>query len=216
MQENNKKISAAALEIPSLAPNISKLASAGSLGIIKFIPGWMDRARFYGYEGPDIWIKNIKPEEKIDADYLVAHSLGNHFALLNWLENKNTKLILVNPLLIKRNFRSWIFRWMRFSLGEGAVVYPQRMYFAHYLFSGIKKAQRFLSLNVLEILDQVSKEDIVCVIRGKKDKYFCTEEVATVIKEKNIPLIELDGVGHMWHYKIDEAIENIISNFSRH
>lgn len=185
MQENNKKI--------------------------KFIPGWMDRTIFYHYEGLDIWMKNINPEEKIEADYILAHSLGNHFALINWQKNKNTKLILVNPLLIKKNFRSWMMRWIRFSCGEGITVNPRRYPAIFHIFSGIKKAHRMFQIDIMEIIDKISKEDIY-IIRGKKDKYFCNEEVVKIIKEKNISLIELEGVGHMWHEKIDEAVNDILKS----
>jgi predicted alpha/beta hydrolase family esterase len=179
--------------------------------IIKFIPGWMDRAVFYGYEGLDIWLNNVDPEEKIEADYILAHSLGNHFALINWRKNRNAKLILVNPLLLRKKFRSWMFSWMKFSMGEGVGINPRRYPFVFHIFSGIKKARQMFQVDVLEIIDQINKEDI-CVIRGKKDKYFCTEEVADFVREKNIRLIELDGVGHMWHGKIDEAVKDILKN----
>ncbi len=176
-----------------------------------FIPGWMDRVECYQYEGIDIWMKNIKPEDKIEADYILAHSLGAHFALLNWQKNRNAKLILVNPLLIRRKFRSWMFNWMKFLMKEGIKVNPKRYPAIFHLFSGIKKAHRLFITDVLSIMEEMSKDDVF-VIRGKKDRYFCTEEVADIIKQKDILLIELDGVGHLWHEKIDEAVKDILKN----
>lgn len=85
-----------------------------------YLPGWGDFVDFHlEFEGLDIWREDINYNDKIEAKCLVAHSLGCHFALLNWKENKNTKLILINPLLDKKPFVVWIFRWIAFSFFEG-------------------------------------------------------------------------------------------------
>jgi hypothetical protein len=179
---------------------------------IKFIPGWMDRAELYNYDGLNIWNEDVKPEDRIDAKYILAHSIGAHFALLNWKKNKNTKLILVNPLLVKRKFRCWAWRWIKFFFFEEPEINAKRAFVWLHLFSNLKKCRKMLQIKVSDILDEIPKEDIL-IIRGKKDRLFCNEEVAAVIKEKNLPLIELEDNGHLWTEKVDEAIEKYIENY---
>lgn len=176
-----------------------------------FVPGWMDRAELHGYEnGLDIWTKEIDPAEKINAEFILGHSLGAAFALLVWQTNQNAKVILVNPLIPKRNASSWFLRWVNFLIFEGTRMPLKRLAVFVHFFRGTKKCLQLLALDSLEILDQIPRDKLV-IIRGKEDHYFCDGAVAKMIRSKNIRLVEVEKTGHGWSGKIDETVAEILN-----
>jgi hypothetical protein len=87
---------------------LNKISSRDTLNAMKnkiiFIPGWMDTVENrVDWPGLDIWKEKINPEIEIDSEYVVGHSAGANWDLLNWHKNRNTKLILVAPVIPKRN-----------------------------------------------------------------------------------------------------------------
>lgn len=178
------------------------------------IPGFMGVLSFYRYyHGYDFWKRAMRPDDlmgEIDCEYLIGHSLGNHVAILNWEKNRNCKLILVNPLLIRKSLFDFFWRQVKFLIFEG----PSRRH--DFILNPVTVAKDFrtcvyyLRKDLASILDNIPKSDIV-VIRGKKDHFFCDDEAADYIKSKGIELIELDDVGHNWYPEIDEEIRKLIS-----
>lgn len=174
-----------------------------------FIPGWMSAGKIYGYENSlDIWTENIDPKNKIEAEYVVAHSAGALFALLNWDANKNTKLILLGPMVPKRSAFGWLLRWGKFILTEGThMPFARVKLFPHFI-SGTLCLLRLIKFDSFSILYNIPKENVV-VIRGKQDNYLCDDGVASLLKERSIPIIEVDGLGHDWNDKASKLIEKI-------
>jgi hypothetical protein len=176
-----------------------------------FIPGWMDTVdNCVSYDGLEIWKKEIDPKDKIETEYIVAYSIGANFALLNWKENKNTKLILVNPLVPKRNAFLWFLRWLGFLMFEGPSISKKRSACFPYIISGIKKCLIFLFVDSIRIINTIPRENVV-VIRGRGDRYFCGKEAASVIRLNNIRLLEVEGAEHTWNGRLGEVADKIIS-----
>lgn len=174
-----------------------------------FIPGWMDTAdNRVDFKGWEIWKNKIDPGEKIDAEYVIGHSLGANFALINWERNKNTKLILIGPLVPKRNIFSWFFRWIEFLFGEGTSISKKRLAtFSHFI-SGAIQCFLLLSKNLMQIIDAVPKDSLV-IIRGKSDKYFFCEDTANRLREKGVRIVEVEDAGHGWNDQFNNVINNL-------
>lgn len=176
-----------------------------------FIPGWMNVGKVYGYENSlDIWTENIDPENKIEAEYVVGHSAGALFALLSWNANKNTKLILVGPMIPKRSTLSWLIRWGKFVLTEGTHMPLARIKLFPHFISGTLYLLKLIKFDSFSILRNISKENVV-IVRGKQDNYLCDNTVAAMLRENNIPVIEVDGLGHDWNEKASQLIKELTS-----
>jgi len=164
---------------------------------------------FPQYETLEIWKENIRPNVKLDCDIIIAHSLGCHFTLFNWENVKDKKIVFVNPLVSNRNVFSWFWQWVKFRMGERQSVERRYIKNPAKVARGIFYYFKFLMPDVFSRLDNTSSQNIV-VIRGKNDIYFCDEDSCQVLREKNISIIELDEVGHLWNSKIDEEIRRIV------
>ena len=176
-----------------------------------FIPGWFDTAENrVDYEGLDIWIKKINPSQKIEAEYVIGHSLGACFAILNWEKNKNTKLILVNPTMFHKGFLGYFSQWIRFLFREGTRVNKKRLKCFLHLYLGIKQGLELINKDYDKIIEQVPQNDIL-VIRGKNDKYLFSEKAASVLKAKGVKIIEVAEAGHSWNEKFSKEIDKLIS-----
>lgn len=174
-----------------------------------FIPGWMSMGKIYGYENSlDIWTSNINPEKKVETQYLVGHSAGALFALLNWDANRNTKLILVGPMIPKRSVLSWLIRWGKFILTEGTHMPFGRIKLGVYFISGTLRLLKLIQLDSFNIMRRVPRENII-VVRGKQDNYLCDDEVVSLLKENDIPVIEVNGLGHDWNERASEVVEKL-------
>ncbi len=175
-----------------------------------FVPGWIDTAdNHVDYPGLEIWKKKINPNDKIEAEYVVGHSLGANFALLNWEKNKNTKLILVGPLLPKRNIFSWLICWLKFLFTEGTFLNKKRLTTFPHFVSGIRLNLSLLSEDLMETFDRIPHENVI-IIRGKEDKYFFNKKTADALKAKSIKIIEVEKAGHGWNKKFNEEIDKLI------
>lgn len=179
---------------------------------IIFIPGWLNTLETYKkYDGLEIWDEKTDYKKEIEADFVIGHSMGANFTLLNYCHNKKNKIILINPLLHKKNFLFWLWRFFRFHHKEG--IYPQRK-----LVKGFGKYLRaflisfaLIKYDLLNILKSLNKDDVY-VLRGKKDYFFCDEKAVEYIKAQNLNIIEVDEAGHNWHEKFNDEIRKIISN----
>ena len=177
------------------------------------IPGWMNEKGMYNsknsaYEVWDVWGSRIDPKDKINAHYLIGHSLGCNWALFNWKEDKNIKLILVNPLLPKRKIGEWFSRWIEFHKKEKPPEGKKTVRGMKNFWFGIKMCWKLLRYNFDEIIKNIPKEDVV-IIHGEKDVFYCDDKFKEYIKTKKIKMIEVTGVGHDWHEKFDEEIKKI-------
>jgi len=174
---------------------------------ILLIPGWMRSVAYYKkYEGIDIWKENIPDEMNIEADYVVAHSLGSVVALQNWQKFPRTKLILVNPLVLKRSFWEWMWRWIKFALDEGPRI--DKNVGILKIFSGLKKFYQLSKIDATGILKNISANDLV-IMRGCRDKFFCDNEASGYLKKNGLSLIEIEEAAHHWNEKFDIEIDKI-------
>ncbi len=161
------------------------------------------------YSGMEIWKKKINPNDKIEAEYIVGHSLGANFALINWDRCKNTKLILINPLVPQRNISSWLLRWIKFLFTEGTSLNKKRLITFPHFFNGVRLSRYLLSEDLIKIFSKIPFENII-IIRGKEDKYFFNEKIADTLKAKGVKIIEVEKTGHGWSEKFSKEINKII------
>lgn len=175
------------------------------------IPGWMDKSHLHeSWEELNIWVKNIDVKNKLDAEYVLGHSMGSIFVLLNWKYNKNTKIILSNPVFPKRGFWQWAIRFIKFHRHEGLMNTMERLPLLIFLPFGFIKLLRLIRVNTLEIIKEMPPEKIV-VLCGKNDHYFCDQEARKLFREMGIGVIEIEEAGHNWHKKFNEEIKKIVS-----
>lgn len=179
------------------------------------LPGWMSCVNNYQLgDGLEIWQEPVDSGAFAEVEYLIGHSLGANFALLNWPANKNAKLILVSPILFNAPLFNWFFRWLRYVFNEGLIISPKDIK-SNRLFFGLKKGYRLLKPDYKKIIREIPKENLV-MIRGKEDKYFCDQKVAEFVRGENIRLIELPGSGHNWNDDFKKTVEDILSEWQQH
>jgi hypothetical protein len=170
------------------------------------VPGWMKSVAYYKrYEGLNIWKCRDKKEKSVD--FLVAHSLGCTYALSECKLENIKKIVLVNPLVPKRNVLSWIYRWLKYAL-SGAVRYDPHNPIVYFPYA-VWKFLRIHNTDILKRIDSMGKEKFV-VIRGIEDTLFCDEYSAKQIRENGITLIEAENLGHEWDARYDEIVMHSI------
>ncbi len=175
------------------------------------LPGWMSRVKNYRMgEGSDIWEEFGDPMKLPEAEYIVCHSLGCHYALSNWQNGRDNKLILVNPPIFKRNIFAWAWRWLRYLAAEGPGVSFHDIG-AKEIIAGIKNCQKLMQPDFRIVLKKLPKENLT-IIRGKNDNYFCDREVADFARAENIRLIEVADCGHNWCGGLKNEVLKIIGD----
>lgn len=117
-------------------------------------------------------------------------------------------MIMINPLIPKRNFFVWTWRWIKFAL-SGGIRYDTNVPFSSMGYS-IKIAAKLTRYDLTSVLFEIPMENIV-IIRGKSDKYFCDDEAVKVLATCNIHLEEVDNLGHEWNEKYVEVIKRHIN-----
>lgn len=177
---------------------------------IIFIPGWMNTLGTYQkYEGIEIW-KKIKNSSVLDSEYVIAHSMGTLFALKNYNPEKNQKIILVNPLIPKRNILNWFFRWIKFHLKEGLSKNQKIVLNPVLIIVGIYRCVKLLMVDSSKIFELIPEEKLV-ILRGKNDYFFCDNLAVEFAKLNNIRMIEVENVGHNWNEVYNQEIQKIIN-----
>jgi hypothetical protein len=176
-----------------------------------FIPGWMDTADSHvDYAGLEIWKNKINPSDKIEAEYVVGHSLGANFALINWNCHRDTKLILVNPLVPQRNVFFWLLRWVMFLFTEGTPLNEKRLTTFPHIINGVRIGFSLLADDLMDVLGRVPRENLV-IIRGKEDEYFFGKEIASALKAEGVKIVEVENAGHGWNENFNNEISKLIN-----
>lgn len=176
---------------------------------VLIVPGAFQMVKNYqGYDGIDIWLKKGRDDEKIvNADWIVAHSLGVNY-VLSLPDLGSQKFVLINPLIKKRSFINLLFRDVGYIFLEGIGI-KKIVPVVNWPYA-FKKAFRLAKIDVLEIIKKMSKGNVT-IIRGKDDSFFCDKESIDLVKQEGISLIEVDA-GHDWNQNIADAVSDIISN----
>lgn len=174
---------------------------------VVIIPGSFSLVSVYGgYDGLDIWLNEKLDEEKLkNADLVIAHSAGVNYLFSQPIYG-NQKIILINPLVKKRNWLSLLIRDIKFFIAEG-IDKDKIIPLSDWFYASIK-VLKLLGVNVLENLRKLSKENVV-IIRGMGDCYFCDSENADLIKSEGFTLFEVDAK-HNWNQNIAEMVNKII------
>ncbi len=175
---------------------------------VLIIPGSFSLVSAYeGYNGIDIWLKKNEKVEMGENDWIIAHSAGVNYLFSQKISN-NQKIILINPLIKKRNFISLMIRDIKFFIAEG--IEKDKIIPLSNWFYASKKVLRLLKINVLENIQKLPKENLV-IIRGVKDYYFCDSENADLIKSEGFTLFEVDA-RHNWNQNIAQKVQEIIKD----
>lgn len=174
---------------------------------ILVFPKWMRSLQLYN-KNSDFVVKIGKlDEESKSAHCVVGISLGA-LAILRDINFVAGKIILINPLLPKRNLPFWFVRWLKFVTTEG--LFLERQKFTKNpieFFVAFFDCMKLLSMDFSGILDEIPKDKIL-VIRGVRDRFFCDDDAVAFLKSKNVNFVEVDA-GHNW----SEAIERRINTF---
>jgi len=168
------------------------------------LPGTIQCAKNYGYDGLDIWTKKGK-EIISDAKIFIGHSLGASFILKSNI-NRNCKFIFINPLLEKRCFIVHFINWLRFLIFEGFPI--KKAVPVKYWWHTFRQALHLLNVDVLGQIKKIPQENII-IIRGKYDNYFCDKECVEILKANKIKFIEVEA-GHDWNENIKNTVEDIL------
>lgn len=174
-----------------------------------YIPGFFDTGKNRRIKPClDIWLEDIDLEDKIDSEYVIGHSLGGNFALLNWEKNKNTKLILTNPPLADKSLFSWLLSWIRYLLSRHEKFNRDRWPTLLHPVIILKRCRALLTADYGGILSGMPA-DAITVIRGKSDKILCDDRTADFIKARGIRVLEVENAGHDWD-AVAETAKNCI------
>ena len=178
---------------------------------VVFVPGWMDTAKNrVDFDGIDVWKENLPLNQKIEAEHIIGHSAGANYALFNWRNNKNSKLILVNPAIARRGIFKWLFRMVGFWIFEGTSLSKERIKSFKHFFSLVPKIIKLLKVDLIPIIFEIPRENLT-IIRGKNDRFMFDQKIAGELKTKGIKIIEIEEAGHHWNKKIREEIDKIIN-----
>lgn len=177
------------------------------------IPGWMDRSYYHcKWKDLNFWGEEIKLDKKIKEDFIIGHCAGAPIALSIWKNNKDKKVILVNPLLPKRNFLAWVRRFFRFSIKEPLLNPVSRIPMFFRIFTGgFAKLLRAIKIDSIDIIKKIPKENIF-IIYGENDNYFFDKEARRIIENIGLKTIEVKDAGHNWNKKFNSEIEKIINS----
>ncbi|EKD58870.1 MAG: hypothetical protein ACD_56C00036G0002 [uncultured bacterium] len=171
------------------------------------LPGTIQRVKNYGYDGLDIWMKD-EVLSTTCAKIFIGHSLGASFILKSNV-NRDSKFILVNPLIIKKCFAAHFLNWIKFLVFEGFAInkaVPARCWWHTF-----KQILSLLKVDVFKEIKNIPKENIF-IIKGKYDCYFCDRKSAEILKNDNFNVIEVEA-GHDWNENIASVVKNIIKTF---
>jgi len=174
---------------------------------ILFIPGWLDTGERHGYQNSlDIWNKNIDISKDFKADYVIAHSLGSLVALYNWKLYKNFKIILVNPVISRRDIFK---RWYKFNISEGIPNSFKRSIKVWRIVPSLIKTIRLFKVPALDIIKTIPKKDLI-IIGGKNDIHLFDKEILKNLKKNGFRIKEVSGAGHNYEEKIERAVFDFI------
>ncbi|MCX6797901.1 MAG: hypothetical protein NTX66_01615 [Candidatus Falkowbacteria bacterium] len=176
---------------------------------ILFIPGWLDSGELHGYKNSlDIWNKKIDLNQDFKADFIIAHSVGALAALYNWHIHKNFKIILLNPVLAKKDLGK---RWLKSIIYEGTPCPPQRIKLFLSFIPALIKASRLFKVPVIILVKTIPPEQLA-VIYGENDKYLYDQELINSFGENNFKIIKIKGAGHNYSPKIEAALISILTS----
>ena len=170
------------------------------------MPGWLQKTEIYrGFDVLDVWGKDLDLKYDGNVDYIIGHSVGANLALYVWNNNKNQKLILVNPLFPKRNLMSWLWRWL------SDLSFEDISRINDLSFKSIKNLIFLLRFDSAQVLSKIPKENVI-ILRGKKDYYICDEESAKTIRDLGLNIIEIN-CKHEWSDSYTNEVENILDKW---
>lgn len=168
----------------------------------------MHTVKFYGdYDGLEIWNQDFDSNVAVTADCIVAYSIGTNFAMLNWQKDSGKKLILVNPLIAKRNPFGWFWCWIKYYFSEGNI--PDKNINKIKIFSGLIRAYRILKNDFTEIIKNIPNENLI-IIRGRGDNYFCPMSGVPFLMEQCSQLVEVENAGHNWNDELKREVDKLI------
>jgi pimeloyl-ACP methyl ester carboxylesterase len=177
---------------------------------VLFIPGWFDSGSFYSYRRhADIWEKNIDLEQDFHADIIIAHSLGSAAALYNFNIHKQGKLVLINPVVSRKNL---LIRWLQSMSHELPDNFWQRFYLLFFLAPAVIKAWKLLRLPSRQIIKSIPSDKLLLVY-GEKDRYLGERDLIDSALLSEVAIIELKGAGHNYGTIIDQALPGLISKY---
>lgn len=178
-----------------------------------YIPGWLDKGGFNGYENElSIWSGKMNLDG-IKENVVVGHSAGALAALAAWQKNPDLSLILIGPLVPKRNPIVWIFKWLAFIFTEGTPMPMRRIKLLVYLIPATIKLAILMRLDPMRIIKEIPKDKLL-IIRGCDDVYFCDKVAIDDLKKEGVNVIEVEGMGHCWSEKINGIIDQYLADKS--
>lgn len=167
---------------------------------VLLLPGWMTSLKLYNNNKDFHVCLGKLDEESFSADYVVGLSLGA-LVILRDIKKIKGKVILINPPLPKKNIFIWFTQWIKFITREGLFLKRQKFTINPFkyileLFNCIK----LLNIDFSDTFNSISS-DIITVIRGKNDIFFCDKTSVSFLHSKGIRVIEVGG-GHNWSEEI--------------
>ncbi len=170
-------------------------------------PGAFQYVKNYGeYDGVDIWLGEKMISGGQTPDYIIGHSAGGVFALVNHYHSK-TKFILINPFVPQRGVAFMFWSLARFLVGEG--IPPKKIVNLKYWPHSLRLLAGLVGVDVMGAIKNLPRENVL-IVRGSRDDFFCDLHSAEFIKENGVDLIEVDA-GHDWNQNIAERVSSIIN-----
>lgn len=177
---------------------------------ILFIPGWLDNGEFYAYKKSlDIWSRQLDYQLNFSADIVIAHSLGSLAALANWGRHKNFSLVLLNPVLFKKNL---FWRWSKCMSQEGTPHSLRRLKLLLYIIPAFFRAQKLFKVPAEEIISLIPAGRLT-IIYGSDDKYLCERQFIDSLDKSCHRIIEVKDSGHNYNFRLDQALSYYFKDY---
>lgn len=174
---------------------------------VLFIPGWLNSGEMNGYKNSlDIWNKKIDISKNFNADYVITSSAGAMVALYNWNIYKNFKLILINPVISKKNIFK---RWLGSMIHEGTPVSFARLLIFFSVGPAFFKIMNLFKNPSLDIINSIPPENLA-IIHGENDKYFCDPDLLNSLAKKGFKSVKVKGAGHNYNDNLEKAVRDIL------
>ena len=150
--------------------------------------------------------KKIDIDKNFEVDYVIAHSLGALAALYNWNIYKNFKIILINPVISKRNI---IGRWYNFATQEGLPDSFKKSIKLSAIIPSLFKIRKLFRIPAVDILNTIPKENLF-IVYGENDVNLFDKGLINNLQEKGVLLKRVNGTGHNYDLAIEKVVFEII------
>lgn len=175
------------------------------------LPPWMNTIKFYNTNVSDFYVSSgVLEKNSYGVEYVVGVSLGA-LAVLEQATSIQGKVILINPPVPLKGLGFLATQWIKYITG-GLYVERQKFTLNPYQWIvSLRRAYTLLTTDFSATIRAFPKERLV-VIRSKGDRFFCTTEAVTYLREYGVVVVEVEG-GHNWNKNTEDEMNRQLGEY---